>query len=276
MLGWVLLWSCRAEVAVIVDARGGGAGYWPAHSATAVEGAIEAGFDSFEVDVTPTADGEWLLQGGLRWVDCIDVGTGLAPNPRTVADWSSEGSRALRCGGTADPDHPNALVVSEPPMLFRQLLDVIRGGEVAEQRVHLHLRLDEDRPELVHELLQAWQDADLPNPLLISTDTLATLLTVQRARRLLGLASATTLRGSDEEPSSDEPNLDASSWEDLESAGVDGLALRAEQWNASRRRSARRHALELMVLRPDDLDRWPTEVTSVLTDHPGDLPRSRR
>jgi len=273
MLWWVVVWSCRVDGSPLVEARGGGAGFWPPHSATAVEGSIALAIDGFEVDVTPTADGEWVLQGGLQWQDCIDVRDGVPPSLARVAAWEAdEAFEFLRCGGTPDPQRPNALVVEEPPLGLVQLTRAVRRGDAPDQHIHLHLRLDEPEPDVVRSALQDWVVADLPNPLHVSTDDLDTLRAVRRESRILGRTVETTLRLAVERSPSAEVGLDRALWQNLVDAGADGVAIPLAEHTGRRRRAAERHGLDIMILGSDRPGEWPSTASSGLSDYPGDRP----
>ncbi len=269
---WIAI-ACRVDVAPLVDARGGGGGYWPRHSASAVRGAIGAGFDGLEVDITPTEDGEWLLQGGLHWQGCIDVRSQLPPDPPAVRDWVLDTAQShLRCGATPDPQRPNALLVPEAPWSLQQLAMAIRSGGHAEQRIHLHLRISELEPLLVRDVLEIWHLADLPNQLVVSTDEIATLVEVERSSRTLNIEVSTSLRLADEEDDELVSTVDDALWNELESVRASAIAVPVAAWNRRQLREAHHHGLQVWVLDPGHPYDWPAGAEVVLTDFPGDLP----
>lgn len=276
MLWWFIGMGCTTDSTLLIDARGGGGGYWPRHSTTAVIGAIDSQFPSFEVDVTPTADGDWLLHGGSQWVNCIDVRTKLPPDPSNILEWQrSEAISVVRCGGLPDSQQPNAQVVAEPPLDLRGLAQTIRTGGAFDQRVHLHLRIPEqldDGVTRVADALRTWADADLPNPLHISVDQRAWLQVVEGERRRANLEATTTLRWLDEESFDSDIELARELWEEVAELGATGVALPEDAWTATYLRRAEDAGLHTVALSANDPATWRSSFSAVLTDYPADVP----
>ncbi|MEN0066068.1 MAG: hypothetical protein AAGA48_28255 [Myxococcota bacterium] len=272
MLWWAFSLGCQLEGTPVVDARGGGVAYWPAHSRTAVEGAIEAAFSSLEIDLTPTADGQWVGQGGATWQDCIDTRTNLPAEPAAVVEWDQDATQLLRCGGTPQPEWPNALVVAEAPLTLQGLIQLVRESDLSEQRIHLHLR-SADLPS-VAQLFDVWAPAELPNALHVSADELVTLEAVETEARRRNLEVHSTLRLFDEMDNSAPavgPLVNTKLWEQLQMQEADGLALPAFAWSRQRLRRAQEEGIAAMALDADDPSTWSIGLDSVLTAFPGDL-----
>lgn len=273
MLLWVFVAGCADETVPLVEARGGGGGYWPPHSATALDGTLRLGFPSAEFDVAATADERWVLNAGSQWMDCVDVVSGVEPFPAETDAWMlAEAQKRLSCGGTPDPKRPNALVIGAPPLSLSNVIDRLRRDTVADQAIHLHLRVPDTLVDLDARIglaLDRWQAADLPHPLRISVDELTVVPLVEAQARTRNLDVTTIWRATDESAAESAPSID---WPAVERSGTDGLGLPLSLWTPQRRRSARRRGLEILALDGDDATTWRPGIDSVLTDYPGDLP----
>ncbi len=292
MLLW--LFACSTPTPPpLIEARGGGAGYWPPHSATAVTGAIELGFDGLEVDLVMTRD-EALLLWPDPWLSvegCTHTDGSPLAEPFLIQNLDLHYlSEEIRCGGSPDPAYPNALVVAEAPMSFSQLLGELREGEAFHQRIHLHIQqrpgLTPGAERFAEATLQRWLDADLPQELHISADRGPVIEAFEASARRLGFDVQTTLRLDPERPS-DTTSVGEAVWGELgRSLGTtDPLALavasRADgiglAWSTVDRQLVDRaiaEGLQVQIGAIEDprilaqLERWPLD--SVLADYPGD------
>lgn len=291
MVLWLIACS-TPNVPPLVEARGGGAGYWPPHSATAVAGAIELGFDGLEVDLVMTKD-EALVLWSDPWLsgpDCTHPNGAPLAEPLLVMNVTLPYlDTGVLCGGRPDPAYPNALVVAEPLMSFSRFLSELRRGGAFHQRIHLHIR---QHPELTpspqrfaETILQRWLDADLPQQLHVSADRAAMIEAIEAQARVLGFDVQTTLRLDPEQPQ--DPSLSEALWGELGrslgttdplasavGAGADGIGL---SWGALDRQLVDRAIVEGLHVQVgsiedprilEQLRRWPLD--SVLADYPGD------
>lgn len=277
----MLLWLVACTVnnaSPIAEARSGGRGFWPANSPTAVEGAMRLELDGIELDVVMTQDDVPVLWASdvLRPPCELEGGEGL---PLDISATFYDDLRGARCGGEPDARYPNALVVPEPLLRLDAVLETLRQEGQPELRVHLHLHEPDSLPDdgwharMAAEVLVRWRNADPPQSLVISSESLDQLDAVQvEARRLL-VPLITIWRVHPEVPTGLEPLHGVLS--QASGAGVGGVGV---HWTALRRTWATRAASQgLMVVTypvngTSELSRamrWP--LFGVMTDYPADV-----
>lgn len=290
---WWVVGCTNGGLTPRIEASGGGAGYWPPDSRTAVEGAIAAGFDGIELDVALTqdhvpvlVDGPWLEPDRCTGPD----GPLLAPvlvRHRTAERLRSD----FRCGGIPDPAHRDALVVSEPPMTLDELLDALHGAP-SEMAVHLDIHQEEGLAPPVdvfaRQILDRWFAEDLPQTLTVTSPDPVVLAAFDSHGRALGIDVPSLLVVPD--PRQDTPPIadvlaaEAERWANgldyvtkARDAGADGLSLRWDLADRTLVDAARDEGLVVEVWTvdaPDALHEWatPGRVDAVLTSYPGDVP----
>ena len=167
--GWV-----DAPGTPIEEAHRAAAGYWPENSASAVEGSIEAGFHSIEIDLFLSQDRVPMLNHD-GWLDperCTNAqGDSLEDRVFLVQHTADELQENYRCGGLANPHHPDAETVAEPIMRLSDFMERLTVCE--ETMVHLDLKFIQGASHspdvLAAEVLERWWAEDLPNPMVVSS-----------------------------------------------------------------------------------------------------------
>ena len=289
---WLWWIGCAGfDVAPLVEGRGGGAGYWPPHSSTALAGAVQAELDGIELDVRLTADGVPVLWGdeALASPDCIWLPDTEQPVAMRIPDtlWAAIDGR-VACGGAPDPAYPNALVVHEPLMSLDDALDLWRELDAHGMRVHLHARaspVDGASSLLATEVLHRWQLADLPLTLHVSADTMEGVraFEAESRRRAMVLDTALRLHHEDLAPRPAElRQMLRSRWEEADPlelasmADADGVALSWRALQPGLLRRAQRRGVQLQAMTVADADALRDLATAplqaILTDWPGSVP----
>ncbi|MBX2797231.1 MAG: hypothetical protein KTR31_06185 [Myxococcales bacterium] len=289
---WLLWFACTPPVVEpIVDGRGGGAGYWPPHSATALRGAVDASLGGIELDVHLTLDEVPIIADS----SVISSPTCTTPNgplaqPLVVAQvpWAELEDHVL-CGGEPDPDHPNALLVEEPLLTLDGALAELREQDATTLRVHLHVPESDTEPAAAaRAVLERWQEADLPNHLVVATDTIRSTQAFEAESRARGLALTTILRLHDEllTPSATQlTSLLRSRWSTTDPlamaqrSSADGVAMSWRAIGSSLLRRAERLDIEVHAMTVND----PTKLRElsdrplhgILSDYPGTVPTPR-
>ena len=295
-LSWlVLLAACvdaPAEGPARTTAHRAAAGYWPGNSASAVRGALAAGFEAIEVDLVMTRDGVPVLNHDpvLDPAECTTAKGKDLDGPVRIDEvrWSALQSDFL-CGGTPHVDHPRAEAVAEPLMSLDELLEALRD---ADPNVGLHLDVKQDdnwtpsAEDFAEQVLRRWWQADLPQPMWVSAGNAATLQAFE---------DRATERGQDLHTvrifplgaygDSDVGVALAAEWASLsgairyvdliEASGSDGIYVHWEVARRSELLRARRAGYEtgLWTVNEADarlaLDHWP--VDTWITDYPAGL-----
>lgn len=175
------LLGCAVEAEPpIVEAHAAGAGFWPANSRTAVLGAIELGLPAIELDVVATHDRVPVLHSDpfLDPGECIrSDGYDLLDRVRIRALTAERLTEAFLCGGSPDPDHPNALVVDEPLATLAEIVRLLPSTGIDQVRLDVRYQpLVTPRPEgLARAILDVWERRDLPQVLSVTSDNPAVL-----------------------------------------------------------------------------------------------------
>lgn len=287
----LVLLACSTEerAPTRAEGHGGGAGYWPPDSRTAVRGAFALGL-SVELDVVLTRDR----------VPVLAVAPFVDPSRCQIEDepvigvhrWDEIGSRELgdvACGGFPDDDFPNAVVGGEPPITLDEVLDLLLE---APDDVTVHLDILHEpgltpAPERFAEaVLDRWIEADRPQDLVISGRRPEVIAAFEGHGRERGFEVTTLL---------DLPLIEPSDgWGDLvvedlghritntldyvdaaRDAGADGVTVLADLADRRQLELARREGLITSVWTVDGEDRlrpWLDRVDVVVTNYPGDLP----
>lgn len=279
--------------APLQEAHRAGAGYWPANSRTAVEGAIAAEFEGIEVDLVLTLDGEAVLSHDpfLEPEHCTDHrGEPIAERIRIDEVRLSTLQRAWRCGGEPDEAFPNAEVGAESLLSLDELLLLLEGAN-AGMRVHLDLKVEEGwtppAEAWLEPVLDRWYAAELPQSLVVSANTARTLRAFEDHARARGrdlqsllifpyapVGSSETAVGLRVER---DHLLGRISYVDrIEEAGADGIAVNWEIAEKGQLHAARVAGYETALWTVNDgrllerFGRWP--VDTLITDYPGAEP----
>ena len=281
---WIV--GCASDgLAPRIEASGGGAGYWPPNSPTAVAGAAASGFDGIELDIALTRDRIPVLVDGARLLPsrCVHAdGSPLAEPVRVRHRTLAEIKDRFLCGGIPDPAYPNALVVDEPVLTLDEAVDLLHDAPAATV-VHLDLHLDDGtKPEVfARQVLDRWFAEDLPQAMYVTGRDPDLLRAVDAHGRLLGFDVPTDLVVFDD---LDPWSIEAERWANgldyvtraLE-ADADGLAIPGELADRTLIDAARDEGLTIGVWTvdaPRALAEWsrPGKVDAVLTGYPGDRP----
>jgi glycerophosphoryl diester phosphodiesterase len=258
----------------------------------AMKRAIEQAFDVIELDLVLTEDGVPVLSD-LPWLRPGCQSSDGAPLNPDIAirfdDLTLEELVGLfRCGGTPDPEFPNALIEAQPVLTFDEFLGMLPGTDPT---IRLHLDIGYQvgwtpaPARFAQEILQRWVDADLPHAIYVSSDSPVALDAFQREARAVGESLDTCLvwppmdAGQAPESAALRHELGlAAGVVDLvkrtENAGADGLCVYHRL--AGRRLFQELHRAGLegrvwTVNEPGDLGayrRWA--VDGIITDYPGD------
>lgn len=293
MLGWWIIGCVNGGPAPRIEARAGGAGYWPPNSRTAVEGAVSAGFDGIELDLVLTRDHVPVLLDDV-WIRPEQC---TRPDGETIAPILVRNltldvlQSRYRCGGVPDPDQPNALVVADTVMTFDEVLDALHDAPAATV-VHLDIHQVEGltaRPEVfARQILDRWFAEDLPQALVVTSSRPEVLAAFDSHGRLLGIDVPTDLVFPDFAPGATPAeialSIEAERWANgldyvtrAVEAGADGLSIRWEIADRPLIDAARDEGLTIAVWtvdRPAALSQWtvPGKVDAVITNYPGDVP----
>ncbi|MCA9489644.1 MAG: hypothetical protein KC621_06960 [Myxococcales bacterium] len=286
----ILLACSDAEVAPTrAEGHGGGAGYWPPDSRTAVRGAFAQGLD-VELDVVLTRD----LVPMLALAPYVDAQRCRIDGEPVIGvhRWDGIGSRELatvECGGFPEADFPNAVVVGETPITLDEVLELLLD---APDDIVVHL-------DILHEpgftpspgrfaeaVLDRWIEADRPQDLVISG---------RRPELIAAFEGHGRERGFDVTTLLDLPLIEpGDGWGDLVArdlghritntldyvdaagdAGADGINVLADLADRRQLEVARREGLITSVWTVDGERRlapWLDRVDVVVTNYPGDLP----
>jgi glycerophosphoryl diester phosphodiesterase len=249
-----------------------------------VQGEIAHVFDAIELGVVLTADDVPVV-----WHDPVLDGCTDAQGALPERSWlevrdltAAELQGDVRCGGIPDPSFDQALVVSEPLLTLDELLALLRGarGDLVVQLYAGHARGASARPEVVAEqVLDRWIAADLPQPLVVTSEVPDVIRAFEAEGRVRGLDVPTSVYLYPD-PGLLEAQRLTSQLDYVrvaEDAGADGVSV---EWATADRvllRAARREGLPVRVHLADDvrvLRDWARSdlVDAVLTDFPGDVP----
>ena len=189
---WVLGGCMNPGAEPLIEAHRAGAGYWPPNSRSAVLGTISADFDGIEIDLALAADG----------VPVLHHDPFLSPEHCTVKD-GGELNQRIRidevestvlfeeylCGGTPNINFPNAEVVSDPIISFDEALTALIEAN-PDLRVHLDVKYEDGwthpAADFAEQILERWWAADLPQPMVVSCNTVACLTAFEDHGRLAG------------------------------------------------------------------------------------------
>ncbi|MCB9686299.1 MAG: hypothetical protein H6738_15415 [Alphaproteobacteria bacterium] len=287
----LVLLACSAEEPAPTrgEGHGGGAGYWPPDSRTAVRGSFAQGLD-VELDVVLTRDRVPVL----ALSPLVDTRRCQIDGEPVVGfhRWDELGSRELSgvaCGGFPEPDFPNAVVVGETPITLDEVLDLLLD---APDDITVHLDILHEpgftpAPERFAEaVLDRWIEADRPQDLVISGRRPELIAAFEGHGRERGFDVTTLLDLPLIEPSDGWGSLVV---EDLgaritntqdyvraaRDAGADGVTVLADLADRRQLEVARREGLITSVWTVDGEERlrpWLDRVDVVVTDYPGDLP----
>ncbi|MEQ1569224.1 MAG: glycerophosphodiester phosphodiesterase family protein [Myxococcota bacterium] len=285
MLTWVL--GCALPPPPTLEGWRGGAGYWPENSRAAIDGAVDTALAAIHLDAALTADGQIVLarDGLLRAERCTHADGAPLERNVVVRKHDLQELSTYRCGGSPDPEFPNAVVVAEAPVSLDALIDALHAAPT----LAVHLELGVDPPltpaadRIAPALVDRWLAADLPNDLVVSSSDPAVLRAFDDRARALGADLFTVLRwpGPGDSATADAIEAEAERWvgglDYVAVAGdADGLLVPhrlADPWQL---RAAGDAGLPVWVeVGPDPVDladaaRW--RVDTVLTPYPGDLP----
>jgi glycerophosphoryl diester phosphodiesterase len=159
----------------LVIAFRGGNGYWPENSRLAIANAVLQPWDGIHIDLAVTADGVAVLHRDAYLSS--ELCTGVDPNDPTgeyaigelevrIQDYSFEHLQDnYRCGGIADPDHPDAQLLSDGLMPFDEALDyfVANPGYFIQINVVRDEVNTPDPQTLATAILDPWFDAGPTN-----------------------------------------------------------------------------------------------------------------
>ncbi|MDQ3264937.1 MAG: hypothetical protein M3Y59_14945 [Myxococcota bacterium] len=158
-----------------VMAHRAAAGNWPENSRTAVRGAVAANYPGIEFDIVLTADGvpvlshdPWLHQTLCTHAD----GTPLVGERLLIKDLTLDALRTgYRCGGVADPEMPDAQVVSETHMTLDELFTEVATAPdmVLQFDIKYEDGLTLPAEDFVQQVVVAMRDSGLPNPWYVSS-----------------------------------------------------------------------------------------------------------
>ncbi len=264
--------------------------HWPENSRTAVIGSLQRGYPGIEVDIVLTSDhvpvvahDPWLEPGRCTHAD----GTELAERV-LIADLPLDVlEKEYLCGGEADPDFPDALVVADTLMTLDELIETVRPQP--DTWVQLDVKYEPGltpKPEIfAEEVLSRWTGASLVNPWFVSANLPELLLAF---RDWMGDEPITTILIYPRFPPDSDSTLIGLGSELLGALGVrdalgvaaaaraDGIAWPWEliDWHAAA--SARRDGLSVMVWTVNDEEHlrrfcdWP--VDALITDFPERAP----
>jgi len=267
-----------------------GVGHWPANSASAVQGSLDQGYAAIEVDLFLTSDRVPVLSDSpaldpdrCRHLDGTAIDEPLFLVQLSWADLAAN----YRCGGQADPDHPDALVVDEA------LLDLATFIEILEQDPALEVHLDaRSEPGFSHdpevyaaEILERWWASGVPNPLRVSTNHPATLIALEErsetADRLVDTVLIWPRTAAGIEPASvgwlHELGATTGITDPLAAAldaGADGLRLSAALADRGTVLDARDQGLLVEIegiersAEADAFDRWPIDTSFLSAPEP--------
>ena len=246
----------------VIEALGGGSGYWPADSRVATEHALEQGYDAIQLDVGWSVDEVLVVVPALTLDpsrcttaggDPLDAAVGVSET--LVADLDR-----VFCGGEPEEAYPNATTVAGPPLRFTILLEMLRANP--EVGAHLGL-LRDPRPGFVEAVVRTWRDADLPNALSLSSQDAA----------LLGEARA-VIHAEGTEAIATAAWRHPGAARDLSAPGVaEGLWIHVDDLTARRTRRLRREGWWVGVWgveNTDATDVLDLDVDRVLTAYPED------
>jgi glycerophosphoryl diester phosphodiesterase len=296
VIGASALGCVEAGPPVEVVARGGGAGYWPADSRTAVVGAIalargEAPVDAIELDVALTRDRVPVFSPAplLDPRRCRRADGGLLAESVLIRQRTAEVlAENFVCGGEPDPDHEQAVVIAEPLLAMGGLIGLLREAPGALD-VWIDVRrqpgLTARAEPLAQEVLERWFAADLPQTLVVTSAQPEVLQAFDVQSRVLGVDVARWLVVPDPNDGVDDGfAAEVDGWAAgvdyvavAEEAGADGILLRWDLVEPRLLRAARQAGLPTGLWTVDDpreLERAveAREVDVVLTSYPGDAP----
>ena len=275
---WWWIACTPGEDAPVVEARGGGGGYWPPHSVTALVGAMDLAFDGIETDVVMTQDGVPLLWAQDTLADGCNIDEQPLPDTVQISETVFDDLAGIQCGGNPNPDFPNALVGFEPLLRLDVFLGLLRDLAPTDQRVHLNLQPSSGDPEeqarFALEVMERWRIADPPQPLVVSTTDAALLSAIEVDARRTTTEVLTVLRQHVEDERDPAPASDTL-LEQAESVRADGIGIDHRRVSRGWLRRAQRRGLGVVVYtvnepkRLERLARWP--LLGILTDYPGDV-----
>jgi len=183
ILGAVGLYGCvdsKSAGGPMVEAHRGGAGYWPANSITAVEGAIASGCESIEIDLFLAGDLVPVLSAYpfLDETTCTTVDGAWIDERVWLYTMRLDDLQAdYLCGAVPDPSFPGAAVDPAPLATLDDLIDVLESDP--DLNVHLdmqyHPNVSHEPEVFAAEVMERWWAAGLPNPLTVTADRPETL-----------------------------------------------------------------------------------------------------
>lgn len=259
------------------EARGAGAGYWPANSRAAVQGSIEAGYRAIEVDVVLTSDLQPVLNDGpsLDPDRCTAADGSALSAPVSIPDTTLDDLHAgYLCGGNPDP---GVQAAAEPLLTFDELLDLL--SEAPDLRVDVDLRYT---PGVTHppevmaaEVLGRWWAFGVPNPLVVSSDEAVAVRAIEERAAHDGHDVTSMLAWPRDRALLHELSVSAGIEGVVAAAtavGADGVSLDWRLADRDQVLAAGRAGLEVQLRTVDDeaakavFRHWPVE--SLLTDYP--------
>ena len=276
---------------VAVVAAGGGAGYWPANSRTAVSGALDLEFDGIELDVVLSRDLVPVLASSpvLDPRRCTRTNGEALTIPTLIrrirADQLAAG---YRCGGVPEPAFGQAEVVADALMPLEEVTRALHNapGSVAitldiQQRSPMTVRPD----RFAEAILGAWYAEDLPQDLVISSPLPEVIEAFDIEGRRLGIDVVAMLVYPDPGDGIDDgAAVEIEKWSGgtdyvaiLDQTRADGILVRSDLADPRLLRAVRdegRRTGLWTVDAPRELQRIVArrEVDMVLTNYPGDAP----
>jgi len=289
------LWGCAPGEPPLVEAHRAGAGYWPENSSYGLRQAMAQGYDGIEVDVVLTRDLVPVLHHdpSVSTEHCRTADGGEVPADTLIRDLSLEELQAgYVCGGLPLDEFDQAVVRAEPIATLAEMIGLLREVAPADQLIHLDIKqepgLTLPPSVFAEQVLTPWYEAELPQPMHVSSNLPAVLAAFRDEAGLHGRSLETTLiwprfpvGASTSAVALQREGALLSGKEDYvalaDEAGADNLALNWELASKHLATVAHREGVGIMLWTPNDpavlhrlARRWPVDV--LITDFPGEAP----